>query len=291
VKTILSEYQRRFAQHRMTFFDDLLSPDIAEALRRASLACFENQTKGTGIIDFLCALYLHDQTEIARHIRGDFPAVLKQHIPQHRFGQEGLVPKTMIEQAASESDSCDSGVMYPLDYDDDLLRLLWLAARLGNAVGKKASIRDVVAAVTLDSDWMHELKQNGLEPSKNLADFEKEVRTVVFHGSPHSSQRWPRHTDFEFEYGGILGPPFTLEMITPSGGFQPVRSAKARLNGVDVAQIEWPDEASTRAEVELRHSNHLEFDLDGPQFGSVNVTIRGVVASESVNSTTTKPHA
>jgi hypothetical protein len=179
--------------------------------------------------------------------------LLKQHIPKHRFGREGLVPKAMIEQAASEGDSCDSGVMYPLNYSDDLLRLLWLAAKLGSAVGKKASIRDVVAAVTLDTDWMDELKRNGLEPSKNLADFDKEVRTVVFHGSPHSGEGWPRYTDFEVEHRGTLGPPFTLEMITPSGGFQPVRCAKARLNGVEVGQIEWPNKASIRADVELEH--------------------------------------
>jgi hypothetical protein len=274
VKPNLSEHQRRFAQHRITFFDDLLSADVAQALQRASLACFENQKRSTGIIEFLCALYLHDEMEIVRHIRGDFVAVLTQQLPKHRFGNEGLFPQTMIEQAAS--DSCDSGVMYPLDYSDELLRLLWQAARLGNAVGKKASVRDVIAAITLDRDWVHELKRNGLESAKNLADFDQEVRSVIFHGSPHSSEGWPRHIDFE--YDGTLRPPFTFEMFTPSGRFQPVRSAKARLNGVELAQIAWPDNASTRAAVELRQSNKIEFDLDGPQFGSVDVTIRGSLA-------------
>ena len=270
MKSSLSDHQRRFAQHRITFFDDLVSPDVLEALRRASLACFENQKATTGIVEFFCALYLQDQAEIARNIRGDFTAVLKQHLPKHRSGLHGLVPQTMIEQAAS--DSC-SGFGYPLAYDDELLRLLWVAARLGNAVGKKASVRDVIAAITLDKDWMTELRQNNLQPARDLADFENQVRTVIFHGSPHSTEGWPRHTDFD--YNGALKAPFTLEMITPSGGFQPVRSAKVRLNAVEVAQIAWPDKARTSAQVELQQSNKIEFDLDGPEFGSVDVTIRG----------------
>ena len=72
-------------------------------------------------------------------------------MPKHRFGNQGRVPHAMLEQMASEGALYDSGVQYPLDYNDGLLRLLRLAARLANAVGKKASIRDIVAAVTLST--------------------------------------------------------------------------------------------------------------------------------------------
>jgi hypothetical protein len=273
VKPSLREYQRKFALHRVAF-SDLLSQDVAEALHRASLASFENDKKEIGIIGFLCALYIHDQTEVTRYIRGDFSAVLAQHMPKHRFGKEGLVPQAMLEKMGSEGDSCES-VFYPFAYDDELLHLLWVAARIANAVGKRASIRDVIVALTLDSDWAGELKRNGLEPSNNLADFDKDVRTVVFHAAQHSSEHWPRHMTFEHEES--IRPPFTLEIVTPSARFQPVRSAKVRLNGVEVAQVSWPENPSTRAEVQLRQSNDIDFELNGPQFSSVDVTIRGIL--------------
>jgi len=40
---ILSTYQKSFTQQRMTFGTNLLSSELAESLRRASLACAENQ--------------------------------------------------------------------------------------------------------------------------------------------------------------------------------------------------------------------------------------------------------
>ena len=106
-----------------------------------------------GIVDFICGLYLQDRHEIARHFSGDFAAVIDRNFPIHRFGQEGLVPKVMLDEMSSEADSCDSGFTCTLRYSDELHRLLWLSARLANAVGKKASMKDVVAAVTLDRDW------------------------------------------------------------------------------------------------------------------------------------------
>jgi hypothetical protein len=275
MKPHLNTYQRRFAQHRMTF-DNLLSPELAESLLRASLACFENQRKETGIIEFFCGLYLQNQKEISTHFHGDFAAVVRQNFPKHRFGHEGLVPKVMLDQMTSEGASCDPGVMFSFQYSDELHRLLWLSARLANAVGKKASVKDAIAAVTLDRGWMDELLLSGITPSRNIADFDREVRTVIFHATPHTSEGWPRQMDFE--HVGTFQSPFTLEASTPSGRFQPVRSAKVKLNGGEVASIAWPDKPTVRVGVELLNLNKIEFELDGPAFGSVEVTVRGTPA-------------
>jgi len=138
MKPQLTSYQKQFAQYRMTFGTNLLSSEIEESLRRASLACAENQKGETGIIDFFCGLYLQDGDEIARHFRGNFTEVVSRNFPIHRFGQEGLVAKVMLDQMTSGTDSCESGFSYRLQYSDELHRLLWLSARLANAVGKKS---------------------------------------------------------------------------------------------------------------------------------------------------------
>jgi len=57
MKPPLNANQRRFAHHRMAFGTDFLSPDLTESLRRASLACAENQKQEKGIIDLVCGLY------------------------------------------------------------------------------------------------------------------------------------------------------------------------------------------------------------------------------------------
>jgi hypothetical protein len=88
----------------MTFATHLLSPELAESLRRASLACAENQKKETGIIDFFCGLYLQDRNEISLHFSGDFGAAVGHNFPIHRFGHEGLVPLSVrLRMAKLES--------------------------------------------------------------------------------------------------------------------------------------------------------------------------------------------
>ena len=67
-------------------------------------------------------------------------------------------------------------------------------------------------------------------------------------------------------------------MSTPSGGFQPVRSAKVRLNGSEVADVSWPGKSTAIVGVELQASNKIEIELDGPMFGSVELTVRGTPA-------------
>jgi len=79
----------------------------------------------------------------------------------------------------------------------------------------------------------------------------------------------------EFPHDGTLKPPFTLEVRTPSGGFQPVRTAQIKLNGKKVAEIAWPEAAIVSAAVELNPSNTVELELDGPTFGSIEFMIRG----------------
>ena len=166
--------------------------------------------------------------------------------------------------------------MHNLRFSDDLLRLLWLSATIANAVGKKPSLKDVVAAVSLDRAWTDDLRRIGLEPSHEVADFQREIETVVFHATAHSNEGWPK--EHEFKYDNSLQPPFTLEVRTPSGGFQPVRSAKIKLNGTSVAEIAWSEKPIASVQVELLKLNKIEFEIDGPNFGSMEVTIRGTRA-------------
>src|SRR5260370_26293739 len=269
MRTTLTDYQRRIAQDRMTF-DHLLSSELKHSLHRASLACAENNKAETGIIDLFCGLYLESQKEVADHFRGDFDAVLKQNFPKHRFGDQGSIPQAVLDKATSDD---SGGFSYPLKYSDELLRLLWLATTLANAVGKKASLKDVVAAVTQDTGWTGEWLRHRLTPARTITNFKIDVETVIFFATTHMNERWPRQ--MQFEHDGILQPPFTLEVSTPSGGFQPVRLAKVKLNGREVAKIEWPEAPSASVTVALLKSNKIELEIDGPTFGSIEVTVRG----------------
>jgi hypothetical protein len=271
----LNDFQRGYAQHRIAFAADVLSLELAESLRRTSLACAENQKKQVGIIDVLCGLYLQDREEIAQLFRGDLPAVVTQNFPIHGFGREGLFPKVMLDQMASEEGG-ESSFGFSLNYSDDVFRLLWLSEKLANAVGKNASIKDVVAALGLDRAWMDELLRSGLAPSRSLADFDKEVRTIIFHAAPHTGEEWRRDFDFQLDEG--IRPPYRLEVSTPSGPFQPVRFARVRLNGNEVADVSWPEKPNGSANVELRASNKIEIELDGPRFGSMELNVRGIPA-------------
>jgi len=133
------------------------------------------------------------------------------------------------------------GFVYSVKHTDEVLRLLWLATALANGVGKRTSLKDVLDA--------------------------------------HMNAAWPRR--LEFQHDEALKPPFTLEVKTPSGGFQPVRTAQIKLNGKKVAEIAWPAAAMASAVVELDASNRIELELDGPTFGSIEFTIRGT--SEALN--------
>ena len=265
----LTDYQRRLAEHRI-MFDHPLAPDLEEALRRASLACAENEKQETDLIDLFCGLFLQYGREVSDHFSGDFDAVLQRTFPKHRFGVEGLIADAILEKATTDDDS--GGFFYSVKHSDETLRLLWLATALANAVGKRASLKDVLAALTQNRGWRDELSRHGLTPAHKVANFESDVETVLFHTTlMHGT--WPRR--FEFRNDGTLKPPFMLEVRTPSGGFQPVRAAEIKLNGKKVAEITWPATPIVNTDVELNPSNTVEVELDGPTFGSIECTIRG----------------
>jgi hypothetical protein len=268
----LTAYQRQSAEHHITF-DRPLSHDLDEALHRTSLACAENDKKEAGLIELFSGLYLHYRKEIADHFNGDFHAVLTQTFPRHRYGVEGLIPDAMLEKAATDDES--GGFFYSVKRSDDVLRLLWLAMALANAVGKRASLKDALAALTQNRRWTSELLQHGLALAHKVANFDSDVGTVVFHATTHMNAAWPRR--LEFQHDGTVKPPFALEVKTPSGGFQPVRMARLKLNGNEVAEITWPAAAIANAAVELNASNSVELELDGPAFGSIEFTIRGIL--------------
>ena len=266
----LTAYQRNLAEHRI-MFDHPLASDLEEALRRTSLACAENGKKETGLIELFCGLYLHCRKGVSDHFNGDFDAVLTRTFPKHRYGVEGLVPDAILEKAAGDDES--GGFSYPVKHSDEVLRLLWLAMALANAVGKRASLKDTLAALGQDMGWTSQLSHHGLTLPHKVAHFDSDIGTVVFHATTHMNAAWPRR--LEFQHDGTVKPPFTLEAKTPSGGFQPVRTARIKLNGNKVAEIVWPAIAIVNAAVELDASNSIELELDGPAFGSVEFTIRG----------------
>jgi hypothetical protein len=275
MKVHLNDFQRSYAQNRIAFIHDLLSQELGESLRRTALACAENQKKQAGIIDVICGLYLQDRDEMNRHFRGDFESFVSRDFPIPRFGREGLVPKVMLNQAASESGEADA-FGYSLNYSDDVIRLLWLGERLANAEGKRATLKDMIAAIALDRESTEELSRYGLTSGRALADFDKEVRTIIFHTTPHMGEGWPRELDFEIDKE--IQPPYSLEASTPSGGFQPVRLARVKLNGSEVADVSWPEKPTASAEVVLQTSNKIEIELDGPMFGSIELIVRGTPA-------------
>jgi hypothetical protein len=266
----LTTYQRQLGEHRI-MFDHLLASDLEEALRRASLACAENGKKETGLIEFFCGLYLHYSKEVSDYFSGDFDVVLTRIFPKHRFGVEGLVPDAILEKAANDDES--GGFFYSVTHSDEVLRLLWLAMALANAVGKRASLKDTIAALGQDMGWTSQLSREGLTLAHKVANFDSDIGTVVFHADSHMNAAWPRR--LEFQHDGTVKPPFTLAVKTPSGGFQPVRTARIKLNGNTVADIVWPATAIVNAAVELKASNSIDLELDGPAFGSIEFTIRG----------------
>jgi hypothetical protein len=147
-----------------------------------------------------------------------------------------LYPMQYLEKAATDDES--GGFSYSVKHSDEVLRLLWLAMALANAVGKGASLKDALAALGQDMGWTSQLSRDGLTLAHKVANFDSDVGTVVFHATTHMNAAWPRR--LEFQHDGTVKPRFTLEVKTPSGGFQPVRTARIKLNGNKVAEIAWP---------------------------------------------------
>jgi hypothetical protein len=139
--------------------------------------------------------------------------------------------------------------------------------------GKGVSRKDALAALGQDMGWTSELSRHGLTIAPKVANFDSDVGTVVFHAFTHMNAAWPRR--LEFQHDGAVKLPFTLEVKNPSGGFQPVHTARITLNGNKVAEIAWPATAIVNAAVELKASNSIDLEGDGPAFGSMELTIRG----------------
>jgi hypothetical protein len=105
----LTEGQRKLAHH-VLLFDRPLGHEVAEALRRATLASAENRVASTGISEFLCGLYLQFGRELQVHFDGELVAMAGCVFPKHRFGDKGLVPEKVLESAASDGDSIASHI-------------------------------------------------------------------------------------------------------------------------------------------------------------------------------------
>jgi hypothetical protein len=265
----LTDRQRKLAHH-VLLFDRPLAHEVAEALQRATLACAENSVASTGLPEFLCGLYLQFGQELQAHLDGEVVALVKRIFPKHRFGDKGLVSEKMLENAASDE---MSSFGYSVLLSDDLIRLLWTATRLADAVGRKTSLKDIIAALTLEDEWLSELRRRGVTPREKLRDF-KDVLNVIFFATLHAHGSWPKQMQFDMDEN--IQPPFAVLVRTPSGGFQAMKTATMKLNGKTVAEISWPDRSEVSVSVELQAKNTVEFEFDGPQFGSMEVTIRGV---------------
>jgi len=275
MRTPLNLHQRNFAQFRTTFGTELFSKQLAGALFEAAMTSGYNQKSETGIIELLCMMYLDAPNEVARHISGDFGKVVRQIFPALPRRQASGGAISFYNQQMPEGGSTASEFGCLVNYSDELLRLLWLSARLAGAIGKKASYMDVIAGVSLENCWMEELARVGLSLRESVADFDAEVRSVVFCASPHS--REDRSTSEEFEFEASLQPPYSLQVTTPSGPFLPVHSAKIALNGQELTSVSWPGNPTSKIEVRLQAKNKIRVELNGPRFGSVQLTIRGNV--------------
>src|SRR5262249_17069681 len=145
-------------------------------------------------------------------------------------------------------------------YSEELLRLLWSASTLANATGKKASIHDVIAAAMQDEGWREELPQYDLTPVHQIANFKTEVEALVFFAKAFMREGWP--PPMEFEISDAIQAPFRLEAVTPSGRFEPMRLTRVQLNGIQIAELTWPDRPTADAEVELLKSNKIKLEVE-----------------------------
>jgi hypothetical protein len=62
---------------------------------------------------------------------------------------------------------------------------------------------------------------------------------------------------------------------TPFGPFEPMKKARLKLNNKQIAAISWPENPMTSVPVELQKHNLVEFEFDLPDFGSMEIVIRG----------------
>ena len=164
----LTDAQRQVASQRL-LMGNLLSPDLAQAMMRATLAAAENARLETGVLEFVCGGYLHYGENFSRHFSGDFELLLSEVFPKHRKGDYGLVPEQSLDQS-SASESCDFGTGWNVKFSADLSRVLWNSARLAAAVGKPASLLDFVAALGTDDSALRIVHQRGISLKGEMPD-------------------------------------------------------------------------------------------------------------------------
>jgi hypothetical protein len=168
---VLTQQQRQFA-HNVLMFDQFIfgqplpyemkDNELAQAFQRATFGCAENKLEQTGITEFFCGLYLQYQDQLKLYFSGNLDTLVQRTFSKHRFGEAGLMPEHL-----------SGGFSCTINLSDNLLRLLWLAARLSNAVGEKASLKNVVAAISLDHECLGELERNGITFKQELGDFKQ----------------------------------------------------------------------------------------------------------------------
>jgi hypothetical protein len=193
---VLTQQQRQFA-HLALMFDrcifgqplayEMKDNELAQALQRATLGCAENELAQTAFIEFFCGLYLQYQDQLKLYFSGDLYALVQRILLKHRFGEAGLMPEQL---------PTSGGVGYTMNLSDNLLRFLWLVARLANAVGEKAGLKNVAVALALDQECLGELERNGITFKSELADF-KQVLNVVFSATFNAMLNQERTVSFD----------------------------------------------------------------------------------------------
>ena len=265
--TKLTKQQHDYATH-VLMFDRPFSHDVNEAIHRAGVGCADNGIPATGVIEFFCGLYLQFSERLDSYFAGDLRGVVTRVFPTHRFGDMGMMPERAIDDAASDEQS--GGFVYSIHFGDEIFRPLWTARQLAGAVGKKASLQDIVAGLAMDDDAIQTLREHGITFKNETADF-RDILRVIFFVTAHTGERWPRQWTFKVSEPSEVS--FSLTAKTPSGGFQPMRKATVMLNGKDIAQLSWPQKPTVTIAVELQPENTLAVDFDGPQFGSMEITV------------------
>jgi hypothetical protein len=266
----LTDAQRQVASQRL-LMGNLLSPELAEAMMRATLTAAENARLETGVLEFLCGGYLHRGENLSRHFSGDFELLVNEVFPKHRKGDYGLVPEQSLDQA-SAGESCDFATGWNVKFSADLSRVLWNSARLAAAVGKPASLLDFIASLGTDASVLKILRQKGISLKGEMPDFDTEFGTVIFSITFFAQENWPAEKEFDLD-DQFVGP-YTLEVRNPTGRFRPIKEGKVLLNGNTLVSITDAIPA-LKVPVQLQSQNTISVVLQGTTFEGIDVIIRG----------------
>jgi hypothetical protein len=268
--TKLTEAQRSVAWERI--HEEFLSKEMGEVWWRASLATAENKREATGIPELFCAMYLQFGDEFARYWSGDLETFLHQVFPKHRRGHLGMVPEQELARYDSDDISCETGVGWQIKLSDELIGMLWEAARLARCIGKTTSMMDVIAALSSRDQLPLSIREAGIAARVSVGSLESEIGGIIFSSVFHASPEWKSQQ--QFELGGDYEPPFTLEVLNPHSRFRPARGGQVHLNGEVVAELS-ETIAHLEVNVKLLPTNLLAVVLPQSRFSGVRVIVRG----------------